>query len=156
MWQRIYWAGGEGIVAAVLLMVGGLGALQTMTIASALPFAVIILIATYGLIKALRVDIAKRESLQINIAPIAPTLPGGEGTSWQERLNNIVDFPNKANVNRFVKSIALPAMQNVAKELETHNLDIQLDIDNLEQGYASLKVLLGEEIDFLYEVKRRS
>jgi choline/glycine/proline betaine transport protein len=156
MWQRIYWAGGEGVVAAVLLMVGGLGALQTMTIASALPFAVILLIATYGLIKALRIDIAKRESLQMNIAPIAPTLPGGEGASWQERLNNIVDFPNKANVNRFVKSIALPAMQSVAKELETHNLNIQLDTDNLERGQASLKVLLGEEIDFLYEVKRRS
>jgi len=35
-WQRIFWAVLEGTIAAVLLLAGGLKALQTMTIASAL------------------------------------------------------------------------------------------------------------------------
>jgi len=154
LWQRIYWAGGEGVVAAVLLVAGGLGALQTMTIASALPFAVILLIATWGLIKALRVDAAKRESLQMNVAPVAPA-NGNTASSWQERLGNIVDFPNKPNVNKFINNAALAAINSVANELNQHNIETQVDQDE-KLGRISLLVLLGEELDFKYEVRRRS
>ncbi len=41
VWQRVFWAGMLGSVAAVLLIAGGLGALQTASIVSALPFAVL-------------------------------------------------------------------------------------------------------------------
>src|SRR5690606_31262007 len=44
-WQRTFWASMEGAVAAALLIAGGLKALQTMTIVSALPFAIIMLVA---------------------------------------------------------------------------------------------------------------
>lgn len=37
VWQRIFWAITEGTIAAALLLAGGLAALQTATIASALP-----------------------------------------------------------------------------------------------------------------------
>jgi choline/glycine/proline betaine transport protein len=154
LWQRIYWAGGEGVVAAVLLVAGGLGALQTMTIASALPFAVVLLIATWGLIKALRVDVAKRESLQMNVAPAAPA-NGHTASSWQERLGNIVDFPNKPNVNKFINNAALAALNSVANELNQHNIETQVE-QNEKLGRISLRVLLGEELDFKYEVRRRS
>ncbi|MDU0355648.1 BCCT family transporter [Paraglaciecola aquimarina] len=49
VWQRIYWAVAVGLVSAILLTAGGLNALQTMTIASALPFAIILLMAMIGL-----------------------------------------------------------------------------------------------------------
>jgi choline-glycine betaine transporter len=38
-WQRSFWVILEGVVASVLLIAGGLGALQTASIVSALPFA---------------------------------------------------------------------------------------------------------------------
>ena len=41
VWQRIFWAVCAGTIAGVLLLAGGLQALQTAAIASALPFAVI-------------------------------------------------------------------------------------------------------------------
>jgi choline/glycine/proline betaine transport protein len=41
-WQRVFWAASAGGVAAVLLVTGGLAALQTAAIASALPFAVVL------------------------------------------------------------------------------------------------------------------
>lgn len=50
---RIFWGIGEGFVAAVLLIAGGLPALQTASITAALPFSIIILIMIYGLVKAL-------------------------------------------------------------------------------------------------------
>jgi len=45
--QRIFWAITEGLVAAILLVGGGLGALQTAAITTGLPFAVILLLMCY-------------------------------------------------------------------------------------------------------------
>jgi choline/glycine/proline betaine transport protein len=42
--QRVYWASLEGVVAAVLLLGGGLTALQTAAISAGLPFAVLLLV----------------------------------------------------------------------------------------------------------------
>ena len=53
---RIVWGLGEGFVAGVLLLAGGLKALQTASIAAALPISVIMLFMTYGLIKSLSED----------------------------------------------------------------------------------------------------
>ena len=53
---RIVWGLGEGFVAGVLLLAGGLTALQTASIAAALPISVIMLFMTYGLLKSLSED----------------------------------------------------------------------------------------------------
>ncbi len=53
---RIVWGMGEGAVAAALLLAGGLKALQTASIAAALPVSVILLLMTYGVIKSLSED----------------------------------------------------------------------------------------------------
>jgi choline/glycine/proline betaine transport protein len=53
---RIVWGLGEGGVAAVLLVAGGLGALQTASIAAGFPISVIMLLMTWGLIKSLSED----------------------------------------------------------------------------------------------------
>ncbi len=52
--QRIFWALTEGAVAAVLLVGGGLGALQTAAISTGLPFAILLLILTQSLLKGLK------------------------------------------------------------------------------------------------------
>ena len=53
---RIVWGLGEGFVAAVLLLAGGLKALQTASIAAALPISVIMIFMAYGLLKSLSED----------------------------------------------------------------------------------------------------
>lgn len=52
--QRIFWALMEGVLAAVLLMAGGLKALQTAVIATGLPFAIVLLFMCYCLFKGLK------------------------------------------------------------------------------------------------------
>src|SRR5690606_8541170 len=64
VWQRIFWALLEGTVAIALLIAGGLGALQAATLASALPFTVIMLLMCWGLFRALRLDVMKRASIR--------------------------------------------------------------------------------------------
>jgi choline/glycine/proline betaine transport protein len=53
---RIFWAISEGMVAAALLLAGGLAALQTASIVAGLPFAVIMVFVCFGLGRALRQD----------------------------------------------------------------------------------------------------
>jgi choline/glycine/proline betaine transport protein len=55
--QRIFWAA-EGTVAAVLLIGGGLQALQTATIVTGLPFAILIVMC-FSLYKGLDEDYKK-------------------------------------------------------------------------------------------------
>jgi choline/glycine/proline betaine transport protein len=52
--QRIAWGLGEGVIAGTLLSAGGLAALQSATIAAALPFSLIMLVMIFGLVKGLR------------------------------------------------------------------------------------------------------
>jgi choline/glycine/proline betaine transport protein len=76
---RIVWGLGEGFVAAVLLLAGGLKALQTASIAAALPVSVIMLLMTYGLIKSLNQDPSAVPSSSERTAP--------DGTSLARELH---------------------------------------------------------------------
>ncbi len=59
--QKIYWALMEGLVAAVLLLAGGLQSLQIAAICAALPFSVVILLMMISLIKAMREEAPQRK-----------------------------------------------------------------------------------------------
>ncbi|MCY7295037.1 BCCT family transporter [Alteromonas sp. a30] len=149
LWQRIYWAVAVGVVAIILMTAGGLNALQTMTIASALPFAIILLIALFGLIKALRVEGYKRESLQMNAVPMHPTV---HSEGWRERLQNIVDFPNRSSVERYIEKIVTPALNSVVDEFSQNQ--IESEVKRVDRG-VELIVRMGDEHDFVYGVHRR-
>lgn len=47
--QRVFWAVMEGVLASVLLIGGGLTTLQTASVSTGLPFAVVLLISVYAL-----------------------------------------------------------------------------------------------------------
>jgi len=51
--QRIFWATFEGLVAIALLLGGGLGALQAASVSTGLPFAVVLLLGGFALVKGL-------------------------------------------------------------------------------------------------------
>jgi len=75
--QRIFWAVMEGVVAAVLLLGGGLGALQTASITTGLPFAVVLLIMCYSLYRGLAEDweILETDELREKVGEFSPAQP---------------------------------------------------------------------------------
>lgn len=79
--QRVFWASMEGIVAAVLLIGGGLQALQTAAIAMGLPFAVILVIMSYSLRKGLLQEYNK-EQLRIR---------SRQKESYKELIEHFID-----------------------------------------------------------------
>ena len=75
--QRVFWAVMEGVVAAVLLLSGGLGALQSAAIAVGLPFACVLLVMCYGLYRGLAREMADLEAqkLRAQEVPLEEAVP---------------------------------------------------------------------------------
>ena len=63
--QRVFWAIMEGVLAAVLLLGGGLAALQTASITAGLPFAVVLLIMIYSLYRGLSEELFHLEAIEL-------------------------------------------------------------------------------------------
>ena len=150
LWQRIFWAVVEGVVAAALLIAGGLVALQTATIASALPFTVIMLFMCWGLFRAVSIETLKKTSLKE--AWVMPK-SGPAHVSWRKRLRTLVHHPKRAEVERFLRETIHPAFEEVANELKRQNLETRVQIG--EDGRVWIEVLHGEEADFFYSVRPR-
>ena len=58
--HRVIWGISEGAVAAILLLAGGLEALQAAAISAALPFSIIMLLMLAGLLRALHQEVPAR------------------------------------------------------------------------------------------------
>lgn len=146
VWQRIFWSAIIGVVAIALLLAGGLASLQTAAIASALPFSIILLVAIYGLIKALRMDSAKRDAQSAPVAPISARNP----VSWERRLRNLVQLPSLQEVHEYIRETAEPAMGKFAEQMQKNGFVAK--VSGEENAVVHLTVYQGEEVDFLYSI----
>ncbi|KAG1243994.1 hypothetical protein G6F68_015625 [Rhizopus microsporus] len=120
-----------GAVAIALLLADGLTALQTATIASALPFSIILLLSLWGLFKALRLDATKRG---IRYQSLTLSRPARGGQSWERRLRNMVMMPRRAHVLRFISDVVRPALEDVADELRRQGYAVAVREDESEGG----------------------
>ncbi len=153
VWQRLFWAVVLGITAAVLLLAGGLKALQAMTLVAALPVALIMLVLCYGLWRGLVAD--RAHSMQ----ELSPATNFWNGQHWRRRLEQIVHETTQKDVRQFLQETVLPAMQDVARELRERG--VQADVhENLgphtEEGATDVVRLTLPDLDmrdFVYGVK---
>lgn len=149
VWQRIFWSLLMGAVAIALLLADGLKALQTATIASALPFSIILLLSLWGLFKALKLDATKRG---IRYQSLTLSRPARGGQSWERRLRNMVMMPRRSHVQRFISDVVRPALEDVADELRKQGYAVEVR-ENESDGSAVLEVSHGEHLDFSYAVQ---
>lgn len=84
---RIFWASTEGVVAAILLIGGGLGALQAGAISTGLPFVIVLLIMCYSLQQGLSREY--REEMQKS--------RDQERESYQNLVQRLLSKRNKEN-----------------------------------------------------------
>lgn len=154
VWQRVFWATLEGLVAGVLLLAGGLGALQTASITSALPFAVIILIAAFGMWRALVIEGHQYQSLKTAMRTHRRGVHAGPGY-WKKRLAGVVDFPRQTEVREFIEHTVMECLGDVAKELGGKGWDAKTHYE-AENVRAILTVQKENEVDFNYEVRMRA
>jgi choline/glycine/proline betaine transport protein len=123
VWQRVFWAVTEGVVAAILLLAGGLAALQAASLISALPFTLVILAICWGLYQALRDERARKVSHRV-----ASSLPMENfGISWKQRLRSILQFPKREQAEKFLADIARPALLEVMRELKSRGMEARVE-----------------------------
>lgn len=150
LWHRVFWAALEGIIAATLLLAGGLGALQTMAIASALPFAIIMILAAAGLWRALAIDGLHHRSLRTDLQRRFGTEQHPE--RWRRRLRELVTFPSNEAAWQFALTTVHQAMTQIADELQQRNW--HADVQTLpEQQRMQLTVSRQLGVDFSYEIR---
>ena len=143
-WQRIYWTASIGVIAAILLVAGGLPSLQTAAIATALPFSVALLMAIWGFTQALRSDVVKRGALAVQTV-------ADSDVPWQERLDNLFQYPGCRGVLAFQQKTVLPALREFAAELEGKGIKAEV-LDETDSLMVKINVYHGDELDFVYEV----
>jgi len=148
LWNRVFWAITKGVVAAVLLVAGGLGALQTAAIASALPFAFVMIAMCFGLMIALRREHAEQRRLLRPALPVARS-----GLDWRQRLGHLVRHHDRRSARQFIEDTVVPALASVREELDGHGLTASVEQDD-EGVRLEIKEADGER--FAYGVRLRS
>ncbi|WP_322078030.1 BCCT family transporter [Burkholderia cepacia] len=145
VWQRLFWAALLGVTAAVLLVAGGLGALQAMTLIAALPVAIIMIALCYGLWRGLAADRVHYSQ------DVAPATSFWTGQHWRHRLTHILRQTTEAEARQFVAETVEPALRKVADELRAGGVDahVQRDSDNA----VRLTVPTADHRDFVYGVR---
>lgn len=145
-WQKIFWGVLLAVLALMLLKAGGLKALQTMTLITALPFAVIMLFIAVALMKGLTLDYKYyQRSFSVSTVPWS-------GKLWKERLKKIVSFKDKASVEEFINTKVLRAFSELQDEFA--NNGIRASIKNLQAPY-SLEIEISHDAvnNFVYGIK---
>ncbi|BDD09399.1 choline transporter [Fulvitalea axinellae] len=149
VWQRVFWAVLEGLVAAVLLYAGGLGALQTMTIVSAFPMIFLILISLFSFIRTLRADYLLQNSILSHSTSVQYS---SASMPWQDRVKHLSRLPSQTRVRTYLKDVAFPAMDELQKELRGQGYETEL---TFEQDKLMLSIDNSDEENFHYEIHVR-
>jgi len=118
--QMVFWGILLATLALMLLNAGGLEALQTMTLITALPFAVIMILFAVSLMKALVIDYRYYEKdLSVSTVPWS-------GEFWKDRLKTIVSFKTKKAVKIFMEENVLPAFNELKEEFAVNGIDVEI------------------------------
>jgi choline/glycine/proline betaine transport protein len=140
-WQRMYWCILLGVTAALLLVAGGLGALQAATLLAALPFCFVMLLLAVGLIRQTNADLAG-----VALDTQAPAVG--------ERLKRLFVPATRAEIRRQLHERAVPALRSVCETmLQEGWADSRLEQD---EDTAMLTISLGADRALVYRMAVRS
>jgi len=131
-WQNAFWGVLLAVISSSLLYAGGIQSLQTMTLVSALPFGLIMLLLCFCLMKALRTD----EKFRKTKLPYGSRNWGGE--QWRERLGQIITFHKKTDIQRFFSEKVEPAFVELKEEFALNG--IAAEIHSGARGKLSIEL----------------
>ncbi|GAA1476300.1 choline BCCT transporter BetT [Nocardioides aestuarii] len=149
-WMRIFWAAVTGVLTIAMLAVGGIYALQYATIVFAVPFAIVLVLVMWGLLKALRVEAYRVDAGEHHL----PTMLSARGTregreAWRDRLARAVNFVDADDARRHLDGVVAPALADVATELTERGVQA---VTETGRDYVELHTEGGEH-PFVYRVE---
>lgn len=148
-WQMVFWGALLAALALLLLNAGGLKALQTMTLITALPFAVIMVLFIISLIKALMID---RNYYEKDFS--ASAIPWS-GAIWKQRLKQIVSFKSQPEVDQFIQGTVKEAFTELEEEFLENGIRTKI---NTSENPVMIEIEIQHDVvnNFIYGVKAQS
>ncbi|MDO5494031.1 MAG: BCCT family transporter, partial [Nesterenkonia sp.] len=125
-WLRIFWSGAIGALTLVMLFIDGVYTLQSATIIMGLPFSVVMYLIMIGVWRALRHERLTVESREASLSWVLSSRAREsiDRGGWRRRLARHMTFPTAAQISEFLSSTAVPAVEEVADELQTQGADV--------------------------------
>ncbi len=144
-WQVVLWGALLAVLSLLLLNAGGLKALQSMTLITALPFSIIMILFIVSLFKALSVDQSYYER-----SFSRATVPWS-GRLWKQRLQQIVATKDRGYVDHFINSKVKEAFEELQEEFAQNGISASI---NRSQKPVRLELEIKYDIinNFLYGV----
>ncbi|WP_311957182.1 choline BCCT transporter BetT [Halomonas garicola] len=153
---RIFWAIATGALTIAMLIVGGIGALQSATVIMGLPFSFVMILVMVSLYRSLRVE-ARRLDSREQAMPVAGRAARGGEVRWQHRLGRMLTFPNAGRAREFEEKVLLPTLGEIVDELAGRGITATCEkhLDEEGERYIELEVDPSSEHPFHYQVFRK-
>ena len=148
-WQTVGWGILLAALALMVLNAGGLNALQSMTLITALPFSLIIILFIVSLAKALIID---KDYYDREFS--ATTVPWS-GEFWKERLRRIVSFNDRISIDNFIDDTVKDALEELEKEFADHGIEAKVNYFT-DPKKIEIEIQYDVVNNFVYGVKTQS
>ena len=146
-WRLLFWLAIIAGTVSVLLVTGGLKAIQSIVLLFSLPFTIIMLLFCVSLWRGLSAD-----RLYFSKDNTITTL-FWSGSDWKKRLNQILHRPTKVNIKNFINKTALSALQKISNELKQQDISAEVITIDDDEYYIYLIAKQENLRDFIYGVK---
>ncbi|WP_318639974.1 BCCT family transporter [Flavobacterium ardleyense] len=148
-WQIILWGALLAILSLLLLNAGGLKALQSMTLITALPFAIIMILFIVSLLKGLAIDQSYYER------SFSKTTIPWSGRLWKDRLKQIVASKDRASVDLYINTVVKEAFGELQTEFAKNGIEASI---NTSENPSKVEIEIKYDVinNFIYGVETTS
>ena len=147
--QIVLWGSLLAFISLVLLNAGGLVALQSMTLITALPFSVIMILFMVSLVKALRVDHKYYEQ------DFSVTTNLWSSDSWKDKLKQIVTFKNKSAIDLIINTTVKEAFKELQEVLSHYEITSRIN-SHKNPNRIEIEIQYDVVNNFIYGVRNES
>lgn len=144
-WQSMFWGGLLSVVTFVLYLFGGIEILQSTMLFFSLPFALLMSVMAWSLLKGLRFE---RQYYSTEVSDL------WTGANWRSRLRQLVIEPKRDDAILHLKTTALLAMRELRQLLiGTYGLNVTLQKHfGRDNNQLVLSIENGLAEDFFYQI----
>ncbi|RJN32164.1 choline BCCT transporter BetT [Nesterenkonia natronophila] len=157
-WLRVVWSFIIGGLTLVMLLLDGIYTLQMATVIVGLPLSIILYLLMAGVWRALRLENYAADSRQSTLSSALSEriVASGEGArgQWRRRLARHMQYPTAAEVTTYMNTVAAPAIEEVAAELESQGAQVRCSrgtVPGTDIPHMDLHVFFGDQPEFKYQ-----
>lgn len=148
-WQIILWGGLLAVLALLLLNAGGLKALQSMTLITALPFSIIMILFIVSLLKGLSIDQSYYDR------KFSKSTTSWSGKLWKDRLKQIVATKDRVAVDFFINTTVQHAFTDLQEEFAKSGITANIN-HNVNPSKIEIEIKYDVINNFIYGVETTS